>query len=123
MLASNYMDVRLRAIRGVTRSHPSLPGPRMEMSRYSLETLTRETGVTVVDVQNRMTDFGIDAMWLSHEPWVVPEPFTPEVGETWSKEDIDEWVAVLEQVCREAYEAPRPGPLRSAPPGDPPHRR
>ncbi len=113
VLASNYMDVRLRAIRGVTRSHPSLPGPRMEMSRYSLETLTRETGVTVVDVQNRMTDFGIDAMWLSHEPWVVPEPFTPEVGETWSKEDIDEWVAVLEQVCREAYD--HPDLVRSSP--------
>ena len=52
------------------------------------------------------TDFGIDAFWLSHEPWIVPEPFTPEVGETWAKEDIDEWTAVLELVCREAYESP-----------------
>jgi glycine dehydrogenase subunit 2 len=106
VLTSNYIDTRLRRIRGVTRSHPSIEGPRMEMARYSLETLTRATGVTAVDVQNRMTDFGIDAFWLSHEPWTVPEPFTPEVGETWSKEDIDEWVAVLEQVCREAYEEP-----------------
>jgi glycine dehydrogenase subunit 2 len=113
VLASNYLDARLRAIPGVTRSHPSITGPRMEMCRYSLETLTRETGVTVLDVQNRMTDFGIDGMWLSHEPWVVPEPFTPEVGETWPKEDIDEWVAVLEQVCREAYE--NPDLVRSAP--------
>jgi len=120
VLASNYMDARLRAIPGVTRSHPALTGPRMEMSRYSLETLNRETGVTVVDVQNRMTDFGIDGMWLSHEPWVVPEPFTPEVGETWSKEDIDEWVAVLELVCREAYEHPEV--VRTAPHNQAIHR-
>ena len=120
VLSSNYMDVRLRRIPGVTRSHPSIPGPRMEMSRYSLETLTRETGVTAVDVQNRMTDFGIDAFWLSHEPWVVPEPFTPEVGETWSKEDIDEWLAVLELVCREAYEDPET--VRTAPHNQAVHR-
>lgn len=106
VLTSNYMDSRLVKIPGVTRSHPNLPGFRMEMTRYSLGTLTADTGVTAVDVQNRMTDFGIDAMWLSHEPWVVPEPFTPEAGETWSKEDIDEWIDVLAFVCQEAYEDP-----------------
>lgn len=113
VLASNYLDARLRSVRGVSRSHPHLPGPRMEMTRYSLETLARETGVGVIDVQHRMTDFGIDGMWLSHEPWIVPEPFTPEVGETWSKEDIDEWVAVLAHVCDEAYRDP--DLVRSAP--------
>jgi glycine dehydrogenase subunit 2 len=113
VLASNYMDAQLMRIRGVTRSHPQLTGPRMEMVRYSLETLARETGVTAVDVQNRMTDFGIDAMWLSHEPWIVPEPFTPEAGELWSKEDIDEWIGVLRHVCAEAYEQPEL--VRSAP--------
>jgi glycine dehydrogenase subunit 2 len=113
VLASNYIDAQIMRIRGITRSHPQLSGPRMEMVRYSLETLTRETGVTVVDVQNRMTDFGIDAMWLSHEPWIVPEPFTPEAGELWSKEDIDEWIGVLRHVCAEAYEQPEL--VRSAP--------
>jgi glycine cleavage system P protein (glycine dehydrogenase) subunit 2 len=113
VLASNYIDARLSRIRGVTRSHPQVPGPRMEMTRYSLETLARETGVTAVDVQNRMTDFGIDAFWLSHEPWLVPEPFTPEAGETWSREDIDEWIGVLQHVCGEAYEQPET--VRTAP--------
>jgi glycine dehydrogenase subunit 2 len=113
VLVSNYIDAKLMQVRGVTRSHPDLTGPRMEMTRYSLQTLAQETGVTVVDVQNRMTDFGIDAMWLSHEPWLVPEPFTPEAGEMWSKEDVDEWIAVLTHVCREAYETPEI--VRSAP--------
>jgi glycine dehydrogenase subunit 2 len=78
----------------------------MEMTRYSLETLERETGVTAVDVQNRIVDFGIDAFWLSHEPWIVPQPFTPEAGEMWSKGDVDEWIDALAHVIDEAYVDP-----------------
>ena len=62
--------------------------------------------MTVADVQNRMVDFGVDAFWMSHEPWVVPQPFTPEAGEMWSKEDVDTWIAVLQHVCEEAYSNP-----------------
>jgi glycine dehydrogenase subunit 2 len=76
------------------------------MTRYSLGTLTEETGITAVQIQNRMTDFGIDAFWLSHEPWFIPEPFTPEAGELWSIEDIDYWIDVLAAVCAEAYTDP-----------------
>jgi glycine dehydrogenase subunit 2 len=106
VIANNYMEDRLLAIRGVTKSHPDQTKRRMEMTRYSLGTLTEETGVTVLDVQNRMVDFGVDAPWLSHEPWVVPEPFTPEAGELWSREDIDYWIDVLAHVCDEAYSDP-----------------
>jgi glycine dehydrogenase subunit 2 len=106
VLANNYMEGRLLRIRGVTKSQPQLTAPRMEMTRYSLGELTADTGVTVFDVQNRMVDFGVDAFWLSHEPWIVPEPFTPEAGELWSKEDVDLWIDVLAQVAREAYETP-----------------
>ena len=34
------------------------------------------------------------------------QPFTPEAGEMWSKEDIDEWIDVLAQVLGEAYSNP-----------------
>ena len=106
VLANNYMERRLLSIRGVTKSQPHLTAPRLEMTRYSLETVERDTGITVFDVQNRMVDFGIDAFWLSHEPWLVPQPFTPEAGEMWSKEDIDEWIDVLAHVVDEAYTDP-----------------
>jgi glycine dehydrogenase subunit 2 len=33
----------------------------------------------------------------------VPEPFTPEPCETYSKADIDYWAEVLRQVSEEAY--------------------
>ncbi|MDQ3559174.1 MAG: aminomethyl-transferring glycine dehydrogenase subunit GcvPB, partial [Pseudomonadota bacterium] len=106
VLANNYMEKELLKIRGVTRSHPELPGWRMEMTRFSLGQLFDETGIGIADVQNRMADFGVDAFWMSHEPWLVPHPFTPEAGEMWSKEDIDTWIAVLRHVCAEAYADP-----------------
>jgi glycine dehydrogenase subunit 2 len=106
VLANNYMEKRLLEIPGVSKSHPHLTAPRLEMTRYSLDAMERDTGITVVDVQNRMVDFGIDAFWLSHEPWLVPQPFTPEAGEMWSKEDIDEWIDVLAHVVGEAYTDP-----------------
>jgi glycine dehydrogenase subunit 2 len=106
VLLNNYMERELLKIRGVTRSHPQLQGWRIEMTRYSLGQLFEDTGVSVADVQNRMVDFGVDAFWMSHEPWIVPQPFTPEAGEMWSKEDIDYWIAVLKHVCEEAYSDP-----------------
>jgi glycine dehydrogenase subunit 2 len=106
VLANNYMEKGLLAIRGVTRSHPDAKSPRLEMTRYSLQTLKEETGVDIHDVQNRMSDFGIDPPWTSHEPWLIPEPFTPEAGEMWGKEALDSWVAVLKKVSDEAYSNP-----------------
>ena len=44
VLANNYMEKRLLAIRGVTKSHPHLDGAAMEMTRYSLGTLSRRPG-------------------------------------------------------------------------------
>ena len=113
VLANNYMEKGLLAIRGVSKSHPTIDGPRMEMTRYSLGTLKEETGIGVGEVANRMTDYGVDAPWLAHEPWHFPEPFTPEAGELWSKEDIDTWVAVVAKVCEEAYA--NPDLVKSAP--------
>jgi glycine dehydrogenase subunit 2 len=113
VLANNYMETRLLAIPGVTKSFPQVTKHRLEMTRYSLAEYTEETGVTVLDVQNRMTDFGVDAFWLSHEPWIVPEPFTPEAGEAWSIEDIDYWIDVLAHVLDEGRTDPKT--VKSAP--------
>lgn len=120
VLANNYMEKGLLAIRGVTRSHPNASTPRLEMTRYSLQELKEDTGVDVHDVQNRMTDFGIDAMWTSHEPWLVPEPFTPEAGEMYGKESLDRWIAVLAQISDEAYS--NPGMVKTSPHNQAIHR-
>lgn len=113
VLANNYMETRLLSIPGVTKSFPAMKKHRMEMTRYSLGEYTEETGLTAIDVQNRITDFGVDAFWLSHEPWIVPEPFTPEPGEGWSLEDIDYWIDALAHVLQEGRTDPET--VRTAP--------
>ncbi|MCY3538676.1 MAG: aminomethyl-transferring glycine dehydrogenase subunit GcvPB [bacterium] len=120
LLANNYMETRLLQIPGVTKGLPHLDKHRMEMTRYSLGELTEETGVTTLDVQNRMVDYGVDAFWLSHEPWFIPEPFTPEAGEMWSVEDLDYWVDVIAAICEEARTDPEL--VKTAPHNQPIHR-
>jgi glycine dehydrogenase subunit 2 len=106
VLANNYMDVKLAKIKGLSRSNPQIGKYRMEMTRWSLGKLKEDTGCGTVEVANRMADYGIDPFWMSHEPWVVPEPFTPEAGEMYSKEDLDTWMAVIAKISDEAYANP-----------------
>ncbi|PIE55925.1 MAG: glycine dehydrogenase subunit 2 [Desulfobulbus propionicus] len=83
-----------------------IPGKqRVEQVRYTLEKLEKETGITTGDIQRRMMDFGMH-YWSSHHPYHLPEPMTLEPTETPSKEDLDEYVATLTQIFREAYETP-----------------
>ncbi|MGX1307252.1 glycine dehydrogenase subunit 2 [Amorphus suaedae] len=117
VLANNYMDAKLARIDGLARSNPDIPGWRMEMTRWSLGPLKEATGIGTMEIANRIADYGIDPYWMSHEPWVVPEPFTPEAGEMYSKEDIDTWIAALAAVCEEARTDPEL--VRTAPHNQP----
>jgi glycine dehydrogenase subunit 2 len=117
VVANNYMDARLARIRGLARSNPEVTKYRMEMTRWGFGPLKEATGVGTADVANRMADYGIDPFWMSHEPWSHAEPFTPEAGELWSKEDIDRWIDVIAQVVAEA-EA-NPALVRAAPRNQP----
>ena len=104
VLNNNYMLENVKKLRGA--SAPFHPGKhRIEQVRYSWETLTRETGVTTEDIALRMADFGCH-LWSSHHPFIVPQPFTIEPTESYSKKELDEYLAVLQQVVKEAYEVP-----------------
>ncbi|MCJ7711351.1 MAG: glycine dehydrogenase subunit 2, partial [Chloroflexi bacterium] len=88
---------------------------RIEQVRYSWEELTRETGITSEQIGVRALDYGVH-YWTSHHPFVVPEPFTLEPTESYSKSDLDEYAAILASVAREAYDEPeivRTAPHRS----------
>ena len=117
VLANNYMDNKLAQIHGLSRSNPDITRHRLEMTRWSLGQLKTDTGVGTVEVANRMADYGVDPYWMSHEPWVVPEPFTPEAGEMYSKEDLDYWLAVVGKIAEEAYQ--NPDLVKSAPHSQP----
>ncbi|MEM2111137.1 MAG: aminomethyl-transferring glycine dehydrogenase subunit GcvPB [Candidatus Bathyarchaeia archaeon] len=100
----NYLDKKLSKIRGITK--PFKAERRVDQIRYSLGKMKKDTDVGTDDFARRMVDYGIQSWHKSHHPWVIPEPFTPEPCETYSKEDIDYWALVIEQISKEAYEDP-----------------
>ena len=117
MLNNQYLAEKVKRIRGV-----SLPygGRRLDQARWSLEELKRETGIGIQELNRRVVDYGVQSFFMSHHPWVVAEPFTPEPCETYSKADIDYWCAVLERVVEEAYSDPEL--VRAAPHNSSIHR-
>jgi glycine dehydrogenase subunit 2 len=104
VLNNNYLLEHIKKIRGA--SAPFATGMhRIEQVRYSWKQLTKDTGVTTEDIAYRMADFGFH-LWSSHHPFIVPEPFTIEPTESYSKEELDEYLAALEYIAKEAYEDP-----------------
>lgn len=104
VLNNNYLLEKIKKIRGADA--PYAKGHhRIEQVRYSWEQLHRDTGVTTEDVALRMADFGFH-LWSSHHPFIVPQPFSIEPTEAYSKAELDEYLTGLEQVVEEAYTEP-----------------
>ena len=80
---------------------------RLEQARLSWKELTDETGVTTDDICRRIVDYGFQDYFTSHHPRIIPEPFTPEPVESYSKDDIDEFVDAYRQIAEEAYTTPQ----------------
>lgn len=121
VLNNNYMMKKLKEVPGVVMYYDFGPGKnRLEQVRWSWEKLKEDTGFGTDDVNQRLSDFGIQHYWTSHHPWVVPEPFTPEPCESYSKDDVDEWVGALQEISRECYEEPEV--MKGAPHCGPTHR-
>jgi glycine dehydrogenase subunit 2 len=114
VLNNNYLLKKVLEIRGASAPYAS-GKRRIEQVRYSWEELGRETGIHSEDIGVRAADFGTH-YWTSHHPYVVPEPMTLEPTESYSREDLDEYAAILAEIAREAYEDPemvRTAPHRS----------
>lgn len=104
VLNNNYILEKVKRIRGAAA--PFAPGRhRIEQVRYSWDALHKDTGVTTEDVAYRMADYGFH-LWSSHHPFIVPQPFTIEPTESYSKAEIDEYLAALEKISEEAYADP-----------------
>ena len=104
VLNNNYLLKKMSQIPGV--SAPYAKGKRrIEQVRYSWEALTKETGVHSEEIGLRAADFGVH-YWTSHHPFIVPEPCTLEPTESYSKDELDEYAAILAHVAEEAYTNP-----------------
>ncbi|MCK8608534.1 aminomethyl-transferring glycine dehydrogenase subunit GcvPB [Agromyces sp. C10] len=104
VLNNNYLMKRILEIPGA--SAPYATGRRrIEQVRYSWQELFEETGISSEEIGVRASDFGMH-YWTSHHPYVVPQPFTLEPTESYSKAELDEYADVLAEVAREARETP-----------------
>ncbi len=104
VLNNNYLLKKVLEIRGA--SAPYAKGKRrIEQVRYSWEQLSQETGVHSEEIGFRAADYGTH-YWTSHHPYVVPEPMTLEPTESYSKDDLDEYAAILKKIADEAYDLP-----------------
>ncbi|WP_344577210.1 aminomethyl-transferring glycine dehydrogenase subunit GcvPB [Nonomuraea roseoviolacea] len=101
-LNNNYLMRKILAIPGASAPWGTR---RIEQARYSWQELAEETGVHSEEIGVRAADFGVH-YWTSHHPYLVPEPFTLEPTESYSKEDLDEYAAILAHVADEARRDP-----------------
>jgi glycine dehydrogenase subunit 2 len=111
VLNNNYLLKKISEIDGATSPY-SGGKRRIEQVRYSWERLYEETGIDTHDVTLRMADFGFH-LWSSHHPFVVPQPFTIEPTESYTKEELDEYLDGLRHVVQEARTEPET--VKSAP--------
>jgi len=105
VLNNNYLLKKITEIEGATSPYTG-GRRRIEQVRYSWEELYNETGIDTHDVTRRMADFGFH-LWQSHHPFVVPQPFTIEPTESYSKEELDEYLDGLRHVVAEARTEPQ----------------
>ena len=104
VLNNNYLLHELLQIDGIEA--PLAPnGHRLEQVRFSLKQLADRTGVRSAELAVRMADFGFH-YWTSHHPYVVPEPATFETTESYSRAELDQFIASLRAVVAEAETDP-----------------
>lgn len=106
VINNNYLIKILQNVKGISLPWSKAQPIRLQEARFSLENMKKETGVGIDDVNRRIVDFGVQRCFTSHEPWLVPEPFTPEPAESATKEDLDRFAEIFNEISYEAYTNP-----------------
>ena len=106
VINNNYLIKKLMNVRGINlpwyRAHPF----RMQEARFTLVKMYTETGIDIDDLNRRIVDFGVQRCFSAHEPWIIPQPFTPEPPESIPIEDLDRFADIFHRISKEAYEKP-----------------
>ena len=107
VLNANYLLARLKDVY-------ELPYDRLCMHEFvlSARNLKRDHGITALDVAKGLMDYGFHPPTV-YFPLVVPEALMIEPTETEAKETLDEFVAAMRQIARDAAEDPQK--LKDAP--------
>ncbi|HEY4119642.1 MAG TPA: aminomethyl-transferring glycine dehydrogenase subunit GcvPB, partial [Byssovorax sp.] len=105
--ASSLAVLNARYLWAKLKDHYAAPvmQPCMHEVVLSDSRLEKETGVKTLDVAKRLLDYGFHAPTV-YFPLVVPGALMIEPTETETKETLDEFVAAMIEIAREAHEDP-----------------
>jgi glycine dehydrogenase subunit 2 len=106
VLNSNYIR---RSLEGIY--HLKYASPTLHECVFS-DKFQKEHGVQNIDIAKRLIDFGLHPPTMSF-PLIVPGALMIEPTETESKRDLDQFIAAMKSIAREAAENPES--IRSAP--------
>jgi len=113
VLNANYVAEGLRATYDLGHE-----GPYMHEFVLSLQSLARDTGVRALDVAKRLLDYGLHPPTV-YFPLIVKEAMMVEPTETESKRTLDQFIAAMIAIARDArenpevlHEAPHHSPVR-----------
>jgi len=108
-LNANYIMAELKR-RGFDMAFPNRRATHEFV--LTLKKLKDETGVTAMDFAKRLLDKGFHAP-TTYFPLLVPECHLIEPTETESKEELDRFIATMEEILRESRQ--RPDVVKGAP--------
>ncbi|MBM3959326.1 MAG: glycine dehydrogenase subunit 2 [SAR202 cluster bacterium] len=107
IINANYIQVRLKsdydlAFAGRYSMHEVVFSARKQKAK----------GASALDVAKRLIDYGVHPPTM-YFPLIVPEALMVEPTETESKETLDQFIAIMQKIAREAEDTPEV--LKSAP--------
>ncbi|MCX8169998.1 MAG: aminomethyl-transferring glycine dehydrogenase subunit GcvPB [Candidatus Methanomethyliaceae archaeon] len=100
---TNYFMKKVSKIKGITI--PFGNSYRKHEVVISVEKMTKETGVTAMDVAKALLDRGLHAPTI-YFPLIVKEALMFEFTDTETKETIDEYIEALKEISELAYSNP-----------------
>ncbi|RLE49257.1 MAG: aminomethyl-transferring glycine dehydrogenase subunit GcvPB [Candidatus Methanomethylicota archaeon] len=103
VLNTNYFMKKAKELKGM--SIPYGEKPRKHEVVLSAEKLSRETGVTAMDVAKALIDKGLHPPTI-YFPLIVKEALMIEFTDTESRENIDRYFEALKEIVEEAYSNP-----------------
>jgi glycine dehydrogenase subunit 2 len=100
VLNANYVRVKLGE-----HFPPAYDRTCMHEVIVSDKRLQKETGIKTLDIAKRLIDYGVHPPTV-YFPLVVAGAMMIEPTETESKETLDEFIATMQEIAKEAYESP-----------------
>jgi glycine dehydrogenase subunit 2 len=104
VLNANYIVRKMREIGAYELPYDS-KRPRKHECVFSAAPLQKEKGIRALDISKRLLDYGIHAPTI-YFPLIVAEALMIEPTESFEKEELDRFIAIMRKIAEEAKTNP-----------------